>query len=498
MIDVMIITHNESVNLPHSLTALQGWVNNIFVVDSGSTDGTQDIARSLGAKVVHHDWEGYARQKNWGLNNIPFESDWVLLLDADEIVTPKVRSSLEQITSKPADQVPENGFFVNRLTYFMGQPIRHCGYYPSWNLRLFKRGIGQYEDRAVHEHVIIDDPVGYIHEPILHHDRRGLEHYITKHNWYSTLETQALLAEISDQTKTSVHPNLPPSARLNRWLKRYLIHRVPWPGLWRFVYMYIFRLGFLDGRAGLIFCRFISMYNSMLALKLREAKHVLRTTGQATIDWQPNDNGLAKRINTDAPQPKIPTDTKPIQMQPESSPWSFQEKIVRVIWMVLGRPMFRISFHNWYRFRAALLCLFGAKIGRNTAIRPTVNIEIPWMLELEDDVTIGDHAILYSLGKIHIGKRSIISQYAHLCAGTHDYTDLTFKLIRSPITIGDDAWIGTDAFIGPGVSVGNLSVVGARSSAYKDLPAQQVCIGNPARPVKERLLQPFPTPESDE
>ena len=90
---------------------------------------------------------------------------------------------------------------------------------------------------------------------------------------------------------------------------------------------------------------------------------------------------------------------------------------------------------------------------------------------------------------IRIGKRSIISQYAHLCAGTHDYADHTFRLIRSPVTIGDDVWIGADAFIGPGAHVGSLSVVGARSSTYKDLPPRMVCVGNPAKPIKERVLQ---------
>ena len=111
------------------------------------------------------------------------------------------------------------------------------------------------------------------------------------------------------------------------------------------------------------------------------------------------------------------------------------------------------------------------------------------MIEIDDDATVGDHAILYSLGPIRIGKRSIISQYAHLCAGTHDYADHTFRLIRSPVTIGDDVWIGADSFIGPGVNVGSLSVVGARSSTYKSLPAGQVYVGNPAKRIKERVLQ---------
>jgi putative colanic acid biosynthesis acetyltransferase WcaF len=190
-----------------------------------------------------------------------------------------------------------------------------------------------------------------------------------------------------------------------------------------------------------------------------------------------------------AAQPVVIPPGQYTQMQPEASPWSFKEKLGRAVWMLLGKPIFRTSFHNWYGFRARWLRLFGARVGKGVAIRPSVNIEVPWMVDIDDDATVGDHAILYSLGMIRIGKRSIISQYAHLCAGTHDYADHTFRLIRSPVTIGDDVWIGADAFIGPGAHVGSLSVVGARSSTYKDLPPRMVCVGNPAKPIKERVLQ---------
>ncbi len=501
MIDVMIITYNEAVNLPDCLAALKGWVNKIVVIDSGSTDGTQKVAQSYGATVIHHDWEGYAKQKNWGLENIPFESPWLLLVDADEVITPKVRDELVAIASKPPQEVPENGFFINRLTYFLGRPIRHCGFYPSWNLRFFKRDKGVYEEREVHEHMIIDHPVGYIPEPMLHVDRRGLEHYIAKHNRYSTLEARVLFREITDKTPQTDLPNLTQANRLNRWLKRTLMPWVPTPGLWRFLYMYIARLGFLDGRAGLTFCKFICMYDYMLSLKLREA---LRQAKQSDGYTVPLDSGLAiyegnEAVDTRGQTPPaddpsladpVGVDTAPPeQTQPESSPWSFREKLVRALWMLIGRPIFRLSFHNWHRFRCTLLRLFGAKLGRRVAIRPTTSIEVPWMLEIDDDATIGDDAILYSLGRIRIGKRAIISQYAHLCAGTHDYTDHRFKLVRSPITIGDDVWVGTDAYIGPGVTVGRLSVVGARSSVYKDLPPRKVCVGNPAKPIKDRQLR---------
>jgi len=511
LIDVMIITFNEALNLPHCLTALQGWTNRVYVVDSGSTDGTPELAAAHGAEVIHHEWPGYARQKNWGLENLPFNGDWVLIVDADEVITPKVRKRLEEIASRPIEEVAENGFFINRLTYFMGKAIRHCGYFPSWNLRFFKRGRAWYEDRVVHEHMVIDDPVGYVKEPMIHDDRRGLEHYVAKHNRYSTLEAKALFDEIHGARDDHREANITKDTQRRRWVKRHVMPYMPFPGLWRFMYMYILRLGALDGRAGLEFSRFIGLYDSLVSLKLRELRRQAKAMGGLpNVALDAGGRGLAQAEGTDplampmrsrrdamtlgiesarprSPRPAV--DGQYTQMQPEASPWSFREKLGRAIWMLVGKPVFRVSFHNWYGFRARWLRLFGAQIGHGVAIRPTVNIEVPWMLDIDDDATVGDHAILYSLGKIKIGKRSIISQYAHLCAGTHDYADRTFRLLRTPVVISDDVWIGADAFIGPGVNVGALSVVGARSSTYKDLPSQSVCVGNPAKPIKERVLR---------
>ncbi|MCC7145470.1 MAG: colanic acid biosynthesis acetyltransferase WcaF [Phycisphaeraceae bacterium] len=501
MIDVMIITYNEALNLPYCLRALTGWVRKIYVVDSGSTDGTVEIARSFGAEVVPHAWEGYAQQKNWGLRNLPLEADWILILDADEVITEPLQRILAGIGRRPADQVPENGFFINRLTYFLDKPIRHCGYYPSWNLRLFKRGKGLYENREVHEHVIVDHPVGYIREPMVHHDRRGLEHYVAKHNRYSTLEARSILRYLERQDVEVQAANIPEDTRRRRWLKRHVTPYLPLPGLSRFIYMYFFRLGCIDGRVGYQFSKFISWYDSLVALKLRELRRQVKSERKksAPLPIQPavRTSGLAIPEGADPvvlrspalrppPGPELPIH---MQMKPEPSPWSFKEKLARAVWMVVARPIFRLSFHNWHRLRTGILRLFGAKIGKGVAIRPTVNVEVPWMLDIEDEATIGDYAILYSLGKIHIGKRAIISQYAHICAGTHDYTDHRFPLIRSPINIGDDVWIGADVFVGPGVDVGSLTVIGARSSVYKSLPPGKVCVGNPAKPIKDRLLQ---------
>ena len=141
-VEVIIIAFNERLNLPHCLRALVGWVKRVYVIDSGSTDGTRELAREMGAEVVEHDWEGYAAQKNWALTELPLTAPWVLLVDADEVITPALKAQIEAVVQRPPEEVEENGFFINRLTYFLNRPIRHCGYFPSWNLRLFKRGAG--------------------------------------------------------------------------------------------------------------------------------------------------------------------------------------------------------------------------------------------------------------------------------------------------------------------------------------------------------------------
>jgi acetyltransferase-like isoleucine patch superfamily enzyme len=483
LIDVLIITKNEEANIGFCLQALKGWTNKIFVVDSGSTDQTKEIAESHGAEVIHHDWLGFAKQKNWALDNLEFESDWTLIVDADEVITPTLRKVLEDIAFNPVDQEIKAGFFINRLTFFLGKPIRHCGYFPNYHLRFFKTGMGRYEEREVHEHIILDGPVGRITTPMLHDDRRGLEHYIAKHNRYSTLESQALLREIKSDKNES--KSLEPGARRRRWAKRTILPRVPIPGLIRFFYMYILRGGFLDGWTGLFFCRFIATYDDFVALKLRALVRGQRLDHTGV-------EGLSDvKIEQDASSSTVVpvrTDSHR-QMHPEASPWTFREKVGRALWMLFGRTLFRATFHNWYGIRRQLLRMFGAHIGADVAIRPTVHVEVPWMIHIEDGATIGDYAIIYSLGPIRIGARSIISQYAHLCAGTHDYADHTFRLIRAPITIGDDVWIGADSFVGPGVKIGDLAVLGARSSAYKNLEGGRIHVGNPARDVKERNLK---------
>ncbi len=185
--------------------------------------------------------------------------------------------------------------------------------------------------------------------------------------------------------------------------------------------------------------------------------------------------------------------TQPAEAERHRSPWSTRQKVGRVLWAMVQATVFRASPSNFFAWRAMLLRLFGARLGEHVHVRPTVRIAIPWQLEIGDHTAIGDFAILYSLGRIKLGQFVTISQYAHLCAGTHDYTTVVMKLLKPAITIGDHVWIATDAFVGPGVTIGDRTILGARSSAFKDLPPDVIAVGNPAKPIKPRRISLEPS-----
>lgn len=176
-------------------------------------------------------------------------------------------------------------------------------------------------------------------------------------------------------------------------------------------------------------------------------------------------------------------------LQRAVSPYTFREKAGRALWMLIGQLAFRLTFHNWYRLRAALLRLFGARVGANVRLMNTVRIEQPWNIAIGGNSAVGPHAILYALGPITIGRNVSISQYAHLCAGTHDYTRPDMPLLRPPIVVEDEVWIAADAFVAPDVTLREGCVVGARASVFKTTEPWMIYAGNPAKPIKERAFQ---------
>jgi putative colanic acid biosynthesis acetyltransferase WcaF len=158
------------------------------------------------------------------------------------------------------------------------------------------------------------------------------------------------------------------------------------------------------------------------------------------------------------------------------------------LWWILQGTLFGLSPQFMYGWRVFLLRLFGAQIGKHVLIRPSVRVTYPWKVFIGDFSWIGDQVVLYSLGEIHVGSHTVISQRSYLCPASHDYASRTFDMLVNPITIGSGVWIASDVFIGPGVNVGEGCVVGARSTVLHDLPEGKVCYGNPAHPVKDRPI----------
>ena len=168
-------------------------------------------------------------------------------------------------------------------------------------------------------------------------------------------------------------------------------------------------------------------------------------------------------------------------------PQSFRERVLVFWWSVVRVLLFRVSPNSFNGFRVMLLRMFGAKINGPVTIDRTARIEFPWNLKLDQGVFIAHQVIINCMGEVVIGERSRISQYSHIISGTHDYASRDMRIQRRPITIGKDVWIAADAFVGPGVRIGDGCLLAARSSAFRDLPAGQVCMGEPAKPVHARF-----------
>lgn len=161
--------------------------------------------------------------------------------------------------------------------------------------------------------------------------------------------------------------------------------------------------------------------------------------------------------------------------------------IVVQFWWFVQYVFFKPSPQFMYGWRRFLLRLFGARIGKKVIIRPNVTITYPWKVVIGDYSWIGDNVELYSLGKIEIGTNVVISQKSYLCTGSHDYLKQDFPIFQKPIKIGDESWIATDVYIAPGVTIGKRTVIGARSSVFKDLNSNSIYMGSPAKFVKKRI-----------
>jgi glycosyltransferase involved in cell wall biosynthesis len=251
---VLVITRNEEANIAQCLESVR-WAGEVFVVDSLSTDRTVETAKWMGAQVYSHPFEGYAAQRNWALENLPFSHDWILMLDADEHVPPAL---VEEIAQVVADNRPDPaGYYLQHRFIFLGRWLKHGGLYPIWILRLFRRDRAWVESRPLNEHVVLEGSAGYLRQPYDHQDRRPLSEWITKHNRYADLEAEEFLHEkfqggYQETIKVRFWGN---QAERKRWIKLKLWNRLPLlirPFLF-FFRNYVVKGGFLDGRQGFIY-----------------------------------------------------------------------------------------------------------------------------------------------------------------------------------------------------------------------------------------------------
>jgi len=255
-ISVIIPVRNEARNLPRCLESLRG-VGEVYVVDSNSSDETAEIARSFDATVVQFTYRGgWPKKRQWAMDTLPITYEWLLLLDADEALT----SQLAEEMSRAIQEPNVDGYYIALQMFFLGRALRHsdAGFY---KLPLFRRGKGRFEcrlkdqdnsmcDMEVHEHVIVDGNIGMLSNTLLHHNCDSLSRYIQKHDNYSNWEASVWL----DGNPTELPPSLfATQAQRRRWLRKKLF-AVPGSPVLFFLYKYFLRLGFLDGRPGLIYC----------------------------------------------------------------------------------------------------------------------------------------------------------------------------------------------------------------------------------------------------
>jgi glycosyltransferase involved in cell wall biosynthesis len=280
-VSVLIPAKNEEQNLPACLDSLAP-AGEIILVDSQSTDRSVEIAERYGAKVVQFHFNGHwPKKKNWALETISFEHEWVLIVDCDERIPPLLWDEIRDAVRSHR----HDGYYLNRRVFFLGKWIRHGGKYPDWNLRLFRHAKGRYEnlqteeipntgDNEVHEHVIIEGGnIGYLKHDMLHIDFRDLYHWLERHNRYSNWEARVyfnLLSGMDDQGTIGARL-FGDAVQRKRFLKKIWV-RLPMKPLLRFILFYVIRWGFLDGYPGYVYARLLSQYEYQIGVKLYELK----------------------------------------------------------------------------------------------------------------------------------------------------------------------------------------------------------------------------------
>ena len=262
---VLILTLNEEVNLPNCLASLR-WCDDIVVLDSFSTDETVSIAKAANARFYQREFDDYARQRNYGINDIQYKNPWLLMVDADEIVPQELADEIDSVINVCDEAMCL--FRMRRKDYFMGRWIRHSSGYPTWFGRLMRIGKVCVE-RPINEEYHTDGKIGFLKEHLIHYPfNKGFHSWLEKHNRYSTMEAEAMMSNKPYKFQPRNIFNSDPIIR-RKALKGFA-NTLPVRPILVFIGLYFLRRGFLDGRAGLTFCLLRTIYEYMIDCNVRE------------------------------------------------------------------------------------------------------------------------------------------------------------------------------------------------------------------------------------
>lgn len=266
---ILILTHNESVNIARCLRSL-ACCDDIAVLDSGSSDDTLKIAREFPVHLHARPFDSFAGQRNWGVETIPFKHPWILHLDADECLTPELHAEIEEVVA----QDDKSAYLIANKLIFMGKWVRRSSMYPHYQARLLKKGEARFIQTG-HGQILGETKrgVGILREPYVHHNfSKGVGDWVTRHNRYSADEAQRIVA---GKTADAVANGVAAAQSRQQRFKQFA-DRLPFKPTARFLYLYVLRGGFLDGRAGFDYCMLMAFYDYITRLKVRELRSLCR------------------------------------------------------------------------------------------------------------------------------------------------------------------------------------------------------------------------------
>ena len=281
-ISVIILTRDEERNIGDCVTSLD-WADDIIVVDSHSSDRTIEVAQGVreDIRVFSHSFRDFADQRNWALQNTGPRHRWILFFDADERCTHHCAQAIQRAVAAPADNV---GYYLCYRNFFLNRWIKHCTCFPSWQLRVLRAGRAQFQRAGHGQQEVADGSLGYVREPYDHHGfSKGIGHWIARHNAYSSAEIEMIENLRKEPLRLTELFHIDP-VRRRRCMKRIAV-RIPFRPIALFLYIYLLRGGFLDGRAGLIFCLLQLSHELQLYAKLEE--HRLQSDHDSKCGFRP-------------------------------------------------------------------------------------------------------------------------------------------------------------------------------------------------------------------